>query len=121
MPNPPSTTPAAIVPGRRIVEPLNIHIPQQSTMTVDVRTSYRDRAEGFVIETHRFGLVVGGLAALVAVVGWGYPILTIGTLLIFGLWYGLVWLVAWLFHRIISPEGLALFNAVMMWRYVNRR
>jgi hypothetical protein len=65
--------------------------------------------------------VTGLLAVLVAVVGFGHPFLALGTLWTFGLWYGLVWLAAWLFHRIVSPEGLAFFNAIMMWRYINRR
>jgi hypothetical protein len=109
------------VVARRIVEPLDINLPQQSTMAVDMRTSAVDRAQGFSIETHQLSAVTGLLAVLVAVVGFGHPFLALGTLWTFGLWYGLVWLAAWLFHRIVSPEGLAFFNAIMMWRYINRR
>lgn len=109
------------VVARRIVEPLDINLPQQSTMVVDMRTSAVDRAQGFSIETHQLSVVTGLLAVLVAVVGFGHPFLALGTLWTFGLWYGLVWLAAWLFHRIVSPEGLAFFNAIMMWRYINRR
>lgn len=109
------------VVARRIVEPLDINLPQQSTMAVDMRTSAVDRAQGFSIETHQLSVVTGLLAVLVAVVGFGHPFLALGTLWTFGLWYGLVWLAAWLFHRIVSPEGLAFFNSIMMWRYINRR
>ncbi|TXH52433.1 MAG: hypothetical protein E6Q97_15920 [Desulfurellales bacterium] len=112
--------PAAAI-ERRMVQPIDINMPQQSVMAVDVRSSYRDRAEGFSIETHQLSMVTGLLAVLVAVVGFGHPFLALSTLWTFGVWYTIVWLGAWLFHRIISPEGLAFFNAVMMWRYVNRR
>lgn len=112
--------PAPVV-ARRLVEPLDINLPQQSTMAVDMRTTAVDRAQGFSIETHQLSVVTGLLAVLVAVVGFGHPFLALGTLWTFGLWYGLVWLAAWLFHRIVSPEGLAFFNAIMMWRYINRR
>jgi len=61
------------------------------------------------------------LAVLVAVVGFGHPFLAMSTLWTFGVWYTIVWLAAWLFHRIVSPEGLAFFNSIMMWRYINRR
>ncbi len=106
---------------RRMVEPIDINLPQQSTMAVDMRTSAVDRAQGFSIETHQLSIVVGALAVLIAVVGFGHPFLAMSTLWTFGIWYTIVWFLAWLFHRIVSPEGLAFFNAIMMWRYVNRR
>ena len=109
------------VVARRIVEPLDINLPQQSTMAVDMRTSAVDRAQGFSIETHQLSVVTGLLAVLVAVVGFGHPFLAMSTLWTFGVWYTIVWLAAWLFHRIVSPEGLAFFNSIMMWRYIIRR
>ena len=109
------------VVARRIVEPLDINLPQQSTMAVDMRTSAIDRAQGFSIETHQLSAVTGLLAVLVAVVGFGHPFLAMSTLWTFGVWYTIVWLAAWLFHRIVSPEGLAFFNSIMMWRYIDRR
>ncbi len=104
-----------------MVEPIDINMPQQAVMSVDMRTTAVDRAQGFSIETHQLSMVVGALAVLIGVFGFGHPFLTLGTLFTFGIWYTLVWLAAWLFHRIVSPEGLAFFNAIMMWRYINRR
>lgn len=106
---------------RRIAGDLNVNVPQQAVMAVDMRTTAVDRARGFSIETHQLSLVTGLLAVLVAVVGFGHPFLALGTLWTFGIWYTLVWLGAWLFHRVISPEGLSFYNAVQMWRYINRR
>ena len=106
---------------RRMVEPIDINMPQQAVMSVDMRTTAVDRAQGFSIETHQLGLVVGVLAVLVAVVGRGQPLLTIGTLFTFGIWYTVVWLAAWVLHRVISPDGIAAFNAVMSWVYIFRR
>ena len=103
------------VVARRIVEPVDIHIdtPQQSLMNVVMRTSAVDRAQGFTIETHQLSVVAGLFAVLIAVFGQGHPFLTLGTLFTFGLWYTIVWFAAWLIHRVISPEGIAMFNAIV--------
>jgi hypothetical protein len=113
--------PQQTVTARRY-QPVNVsmNIPQQSVMTVDMRTSAVDRAQGFTIETHQLSVVTGLLAVLIAVVGFGHPFLALGTLWTFGVWYTLIWFMAWLFHRIISPEGLAWYNAVMAWRYLDK-
>jgi hypothetical protein len=102
----------------RPVPPLDINIPQQAIMSVDMHTTAVDRAKGFAIETHQLSVVAGVLAVLVFVAGLGHPFWSLSTLTTFFVWYSLVWLAAWLFHRVISPEGLAFFNALMMWRYI---
>lgn len=107
----------------RRYEPITVdmNVPQQSIMAVNMTTTAVDRAQGFTIETHQLSLVTGVLAVIVAVVGFGHPFLALGTLWTFFIWYTLIWFLAWLFHRIVSPEGLAFFNAIMTWRYINRR
>lgn len=115
----PLPQPAPVVARR--IEPIDINMPQQAVMSVDMRTTAVDRAQGFSIETHQLSMVVGALAVLIGVFGFGHPFLTLGTLFTFGIWYTLVWLAAWVLHRIISPEGIAAFNAVMSWVYIFRR
>lgn len=106
---------------RRTASSIDINMPQQSVMSVDMRTCAVDRAQGFSIETHQLSVVAGVLAVAIAVIGKGHPFFALGTLWTFFVWYSLVWLVAWLFHRVISPEGVAAFNAIMSWVYIFRR
>lgn len=80
-----------------------------------------DRAYAFVIETNRLSLFVGLLAVLVAVVGWDRPLWTMGTLLLFGVWYTLVWVAVWLVHRLLTPEAIALLRECMTWLWLFRK
>lgn len=108
------------VTARRYPVTVDMNMPQQSIMTVDMRTSAVDRAKGFAIETHQLSVVTGILAVVVAVVGFGHPFLALGTLWTFFVWYTIVWLAAWVIHRILTPEFIALYNARMSWRYLDK-
>lgn len=105
---------AALVPAqRRPAQPIDINMPQQAVLTVDVRTNAVDRANGFKIETDRLALFGATLAVLISWVGYGNPLLTLGTLLVFGVWFVGIYFAMWLIHRILTPEFIALFNAVV--------
>lgn len=105
----PQQTPVVV----RRMEPVEINMPQQAIMQVDHRTNGQDRAKGFVIETDRLALFGGVLAVLISWVGYGNPLLALPTLLTFGIWFCVVYFVMWLIHRVLTPEFVALLNALV--------
>lgn len=115
----PLPQPAPVVARR--MGPIDINMPQQSILTVDMRTNAVDRATGFNIETRWLATIGGVFAVLIACVGYGHPFMTMGTLLTFGTWFTLVYFAMWLIHRILTPEFIALFNAIVAARLASRR
>lgn len=92
-------------------------LPTAST-AVELRTTYRDRAEGFQVATVPIALAFGVGALVVAVVGWAVPVVSITALAVFWLAFLAWWLGGWLIHTLVSPDGIALLQAVMGYRYV---
>lgn len=92
-------------------------LPTAAT-SVELRTTYRDRAEGFQVATVPIALAFGVGALVVAVVGWAVPVVSITALAVFWLAFLAWWLGGWLIHTLVSPDGIALLQAVMGYRYV---
>jgi hypothetical protein len=85
--------------------------PAQSVgQIVTMATSHVDRAKGFGIKTASLAAVIGGLAVIVAVVGFRVPLLSLPILLWFGTGFGIVWLAAYLWSEAASPDGVTLFQ-----------
>jgi hypothetical protein len=82
--------------------------------------SYQDRARGFVIETSLLAAVVGVLAAVVAVVGFQTPIVSLGVLQWFWTAFALVWAIAYGLHKFMSPDGNAVLHTMGLWGYMQR-
>jgi hypothetical protein len=86
-------------------------MPQPSvTQVVEVRTSYVDRAKGFLIQTLSLSVVVGILAIIAAVALFGQPFLTFWTFVYFFTGFAAVWLVAYWYDKRTSPDGIAFFQ-----------
>lgn len=85
---------------------------------VQLRTGYRDRAEGFTVATMPLAVVVGFVVALVGVIGWSVPIASLVTLLLALAGFALVWLLAYLAHVLISPDGALFAHTILTWRFL---
>ena len=85
-----------------------------------VSGDYENRARGFGYVTNRLGLVMGGLGALVAVVGFSVPILSLGVLAWFGGLYALTWFCAYILHVFVSSEGAGFMHVLLAWRWLGR-
>lgn len=79
-----------------------------------------DRAKGFGIATGPLAGVAGLVAALVGVLGWQVPIASLITLLLALGGFALVWLVAYIAHVFVSPDGALVLHTVMGWGYLRR-
>jgi hypothetical protein len=87
-------------------------------MAVELRTTYTDRAKGFQLATLPIAVAFGVGVLVVAVVGYSVPVVSIAALATFWLAFLAWWLVGWAIHHIASPDGIALLQAVLMYRYV---
>jgi len=79
-----------------------------------------DRAKGFGIATGPLAGVAGLVAALVGVLGWQVPIASLITLVLALAGFALVWLVAYVAHVFVSPDGALVLHTVMGWGYLRR-
>ncbi len=84
------------------------------------QAGYEDRAKGFGIATAPLSIVAGFVAALVGVVGWQVPIASLITLLLALGGFAGVWLLAYVAHIIVSPDGATFFHVILTWGYLRR-
>jgi hypothetical protein len=61
---------------------------------------------------------VGLVVALVAIVGWQVPIASLATWLLALGGFALVWLIAYLGHVFISPDGALFLHTILMWGWL---
>jgi hypothetical protein len=87
-------------------------------MHVELRTSYTDRAKGFQLATLPISVAFGVGVLVVAVVGWSVPVFSLGALAVFWLAFLGWWLIGWTIHHVASPDGIALVQALLMYKYV---
>lgn len=87
---------------------------------VGLHTTYTDRAKGFQIATLPIAIAFGVGALFVAIVGYRVPVLSVGALAVFWLAFLGWWLIGWVIHHVASPDGVALVQALLMYRYVRR-
>lgn len=88
--------------------------------SVELHTTYTDRAKGFQLATLPISAAFGVGALIVAIVGYSVPIISIGALAVFWLAFLAWWLIGWGIHHIASPDGIALVQALLMYRFVRR-
>jgi len=86
--------------------------------TVELRTTYTDRSIGFQVATLPISIAFGVGALVVAIAGYSVPVISIGALAVF--WLALLgwWLLGWAIHHIACPDGIALVQTLLMYRYV---
>jgi hypothetical protein len=118
---------ATFVPALRDPAPIVVEVETSPAMlppppqnVLMPRAGYEDRARGFGIATAPLAGVVGFVVALVAIVGWSVPIASLATLLAALGGFAGTWLVAYIAHVLISPDGALFAHTVLMWRYLRR-
>jgi hypothetical protein len=114
------------VPALRDPEPRVIEIevprelPSAPTTVLMPHAGYEDRAKGFGLATAPLAGVAGLVAALVGILGWQVPIASLATLLLALGGFALIWLLAFIAHTLISPDGTMFFHTVLAWGYLRR-
>jgi hypothetical protein len=108
----PTHTRVEIVPN----DPIPM-LPTAQT-SVELHTTYTDRAKGFQLATLPISVAFGVGALVVAVVGYSVPVVSIGALAVFWLAFLAWWLLGWTIHHIASPDGIALVQALLFYKYI---
>jgi hypothetical protein len=90
-----------------------------SRLGATVEGDYVNRAKGFSITTMNISIVVGILFIIAA-----FAIRDTVTFGIITLWFFtgfcVVWLISYVLHVFISPEGAEMLEILMYWRFINR-
>jgi hypothetical protein len=58
------------------------------------------------------------VAALVGIIGWSVPAASLVTLLLALGGFCVVWLLAYLAHVLISPDGTMFMHTILAWRFL---
>ena len=101
-------------------EPIQFDVTQSATQHLELKTSSVDRAKGFSLVTGQLSAVLGIIAVIAAVVGWGHPLFTLGTLATFVSAYCVTWVGAWFIYNVFSVEGVSLIESLLKWKFLFR-
>lgn len=110
---PPRQSPVVRVEPQQLTAP-----PTVATTSVEVRATYTDRARGFQLATVPVAVAFGGGVLLVAAIGGSVPVFSVAALGVFWCAFLAWWLVGWTVHHVVSPDGIALIQALLGYRYV---
>jgi uncharacterized membrane protein len=83
-------------------------------------SSHRDRAHGFLLVTLPLAGAAGVVAVLVAISAFGVPLLSVAALLCVLAAFTLTWLIAYIAHTMISPDGALFAYVVLTFAYLRR-
>lgn len=95
-------------------------LPAAPQTTIMPHATYHDRARGFGLATAPLAGVVGIVAALIGISAFSVPILSVGALLLVLAGFAATWLVAYVGHLFISPDGALFLHVLLTWRYLGR-
>ena len=110
--------PAVREPARAVVgeimppeqAPIYMPQPQRPLSAIELRTTYADRSKGFLLATLPLASVAGLVALIMGVGLAGVPLLSGAALLCFWGIFAATYLIAWLGHLAISPDGAAFLS-----------
>ena len=92
-----------------------IKITPHATQHIEVKTSAVDQAKAFEIRTRSLAIVIGlGMVVLSTYRGW-IELFSVGAIVVFGVTFAGVWLVAYSLDIIVSPGFVTLFEAIAKW------
>ena len=107
-------------PARIEVLPPEQQLAPAASLSSEVSGSYQDRAKGFQIATVPIAAAFGGGSALVALLGFNVPLLSLPMLAVFWIAFLAWWLAGWLIHHVFSADGVALLHTLKGWQYLER-
>jgi len=92
--------------------------PTVAKSEVQIRTTYKDRAEGFQIAIKPLSTIMGFLSVIVAVMGIGVPFFDLAIIAWFGTAFCITWAFGWAFNQFVSPDGATLLSALLGYRLI---
>lgn len=109
--------PARVVHGE--ILPPEIYMPPQAQplSRIELRTTYKDRSQGYLIAMLPLAAVASVVGVIIAVSLFSVPLVSGAALLTFWAIFAGVYLVSYLAHLLVSPDGaafLAIFGVYQM-------
>ena len=75
---------------------------------------------GFSLATGPLAGATGLVVLLIGITAFGVPVLSVAALLLALAGFTAAWLVAYVAHTLISPDGATFAHVVLMWGYLRR-
>ena len=113
--------PAPRVTQATAVQPLEtFNVPTPSTSVTELRTTYEDRSKGFLWAIAPVAIVTGVLSCVAGVALFRVPLLSWSLLQTFLAVFCATWVVGYVSHLVMSPDGALFANTWQLWRTVGR-
>ena len=114
------------VPAAPVGQPLpaqpapldGFNVPSPAQSMVELRTSYTDRAKGFVWAITPVAAVTGVLSCVAGVTLFAVPLLSWAILQVFLAFFCVTWIIGYGLHLLMSPDGALFLNTWFLWRTV---
>lgn len=84
------------------------------------QAGYEDRARGFSIATGPLAGATGFVVLLIGITAFGVPVLSVAALLLALAGFTATWLVAYIVHTLVSPDGAMFAHVILTWAYLNK-
>src|SRR5215213_1741296 len=96
----------------------NLPAPPQTVLLPTA--NYTDRSRGFTLATGPLAAATGVVVLLIGITAFGVPVLSVAALLLALAGFTAAWLVAYVAHTLISPDGSTFAHVVLTWGYLRR-
>lgn len=103
-----------------IIEASPAQLPAPPQTVLLPHANYTDRAKGFGIATGPLAAATGFVVLLIGISAFGVPVLSVAALLLALGGFTVAWLVAYVVHTLVSPDGATFAHVVLMWGYLKR-
>lgn len=97
-----------------------IDVAPSSQHYVEMRTSAKDRAQGFLIATVPLFAAFALAIVLISVFFFDVPFMSLTALVVYWLAFVAAWLIAYIYTLAVSAEGIAMFEAKKKWQVIER-
>jgi hypothetical protein len=81
-------------------------------------SNFTDRAKGFGIVVGPLAAATGLVVVLIGISAFGVPVLSVAALLLALAGFSLVWLIAYIAHVFVSPDGALVIHVLMTWGHL---
>lgn len=105
-------------PRVEIVESQPSQLPAPPQTVLLPTANYTDRAKGFTLSTGPLAGATGFVVLLIGITAFGVPVLSVAALLLALGGFTVAWLVAYIVHTVVSPDGTMFAHTVLAWRFL---
>lgn len=101
-----------------IIEVTPAQLPAPPSTVLLPTANYTDRSVGFSIAAAPLAVATGLVVLLIAIVAFGVPLLSVAALLLALAGFAATWLIAYIAHTLISPDGALFLHTIFAWAFL---